>query len=258
MENKFFQSIHSTKEKFEKAFAEQSFYDKQTQDEEHKNRILDCLSTIKPMRVLDLGTGSGYLAFAMANQYPDSEIIGLDIVEEQLKRNRMKAHKEEVHNLQFVSYQGMKFPFEDNFFDLVVSRYALHHFPNIQYTFSQISRVLKEDGRLFLSDPTPNKDDKDRFVDAYMKMKQDGHIKFYTRQEWIQYASDVTMYLENEFETSIRFPKMKETATNIEYIMSQYDKKVIEGYRLEFRGDEIYITEQVNNMLFRKKKRPNG
>lgn len=31
---------------------------------------------------------------------------------------------------------------------------------------------------LFLSDPTPNDDDTEGFVDAYMKMKKDGHIKF--------------------------------------------------------------------------------
>ena len=32
------------------------------------------------MRILDLGCGSGYLAFPMAKNNPDIEVIGLDIV----------------------------------------------------------------------------------------------------------------------------------------------------------------------------------
>ena len=54
----------------------------------------------------------------------------------------------------------------------------------INDTFREISRVLKKNGIFFLSDPTPNDNDIERFVDEYMQMKKDGHIKFYTKDEW--------------------------------------------------------------------------
>lgn len=56
----------------------------------------------------------------------------------------------------------------------------LHHFPDIDYSISEVARVLKGGGVFFISDPCPNDCDKDRFVDEYMQLKKDGHIKFYT------------------------------------------------------------------------------
>ena len=38
---------------------------------------------------------------------------------------------------------------------MVISRYALHHFPDIQKSISEVSRVIKPKGFLFISDPTP-------------------------------------------------------------------------------------------------------
>ena len=137
-------------------------------------------------------------------------------------------------------------------FDMVITRYALHHFPVIDKTFSEIGRVLKTDGILFLSDPAPNDDDTNRFVDAYMQMKKDGHIKFYTKQEWEDLADTIGLDLVKHFETAVRFPKKRDSAVGFEDILSQNDVDVIKGYHLEYIKDEIYITERVNNLLFQR------
>lgn len=55
---------------------------------------------------------------------------------------------------------------------MVISRYALHHFPDIQKSISEVSRVIKPEGFLFISDPTPNVNDTSRFVDEYMQLKK--------------------------------------------------------------------------------------
>lgn len=39
-----------------------------------------------------------------------------------------------------------------------------------------------------MSDPAPNDDDTEHFVDEYMQMKKDGHIKFYAQDEWKEIA----------------------------------------------------------------------
>lgn len=138
------------------------------------------------MKILDLGVGSGYLSFPIAKKYPDISVIGLDIVEKALEANRSTAKEENVRNINFITYNGIDFPFSDNEFDMVISRYALHHFPDIQKSISEVSRVIKQEGFLFISDPTPNANDTSRFVDGYMQLKKDGHIKFYTKDEWLQ------------------------------------------------------------------------
>ena len=57
-------SIQATKHEFEKSFSEGVFYNKQTQDEEHLKLIMETLPIKPGMKILDLGTGSGYLSFA--------------------------------------------------------------------------------------------------------------------------------------------------------------------------------------------------
>lgn len=246
------ESIEKTKQGFEEMFKADAFYNKQTKDNNHLELILDCLPVGRGMKVLDLGTGTGYLAFPLAQRYKLTEIVGLDIVETALERNRERAKKEGLSNLEFVSYDGISFPFENATFDLVITRYALHHFPAIQDTFGEISRVLKPGGVLFLSDPAPNDNDTDRFVDEYMQMKKDGHIKFYTRNEWQEIAKGVELVYAYGFETYIHFPRLRETALEFDDIVNRHDKEIIEGYEVEVLDKEIWITEKVNNLLFCK------
>lgn len=111
---------------------------------------------------------------------------------------------------------------------------------------------MKKEGVFFLSDPAPNDNDVDRFVDAYMQMKKDGHIKFYTQDEWKEIAEVSALEYVDVFETSIRFPRKRETAIEFDDIMKRYDENVMKGYEVEIIGDEIWITERVNNLLFQK------
>ena len=50
------------------------------------------------MRILDLGTGSGYLSFPIAMNNPGCEVIGLDIVSAALEANRARAVEEGIKN----------------------------------------------------------------------------------------------------------------------------------------------------------------
>lgn len=246
-------SIEATKERFEESFSDGEFYNKQTQDEKHLNDILEFLPIQSGMRILDLGVGSGYLSFAIAKKYPDTKVIGLDIVEKALESNRKKASEYKLNNISFVNYGGTDFPFNDKSFDMVISRYALHHFPMITASIAEVSRVLKWEGYLFISDPTPNANDSQRFIDAYMKLKKDGHIKFYTSEEWINICKKSDLKPMGSFLSSIRFPKKKDTAYGFEELINKYNKEVVDGYNLEILEDEIYVTEQVNNLLFHKR-----
>lgn len=246
------ESINDTRKGFEESFAAGTFYNRQTQDSEHLNKILEFVKISEGMRILDLGTGSGYLSFPIAKNNPGCEVVGLDIVNAALETNRMRADSEGIKNLSFISYDGIDFPFEEKSFDLVVTRYALHHFPDIEHSIGEVSRVLKSGGMMFVSDPCPNECDTERFVDDYMRLKKDSHIKFYTKDEWIDICGRQGLIVTDSFDSSIRFPKKKDTAYGYEDVLKMHDKTVIDSYDLVETDTEIYLTEQVNNIMFEK------
>ena len=246
------ESIEKTKQGFEESFRVDSYYNKQTRDDSHLQRIIEHLQVKEGMKILDLGTGTGYLSFPLAEMHRQAEVVGLDIVEKTLEENQRKAAEEGLSNLRFVSYDGIKFPFVDESFDIIITRYALHHFPTIEKSFQEISRVLKKEGVFFLSDPAPNDNDTERFVDEYMQMKKDGHIKFYTKNEWKDIGKQAQLEYIEGFETSIRFPRQRKTALEFDNIINRHDEAVIKGYDVEVTENEIWITEKVNNLFFWK------
>lgn len=242
--------IEKARNGFDEDFAKKNYMQKRTGDDQHLKRIISSLNILPQSKILDLGTGSGYLAFPIAKINNDSEIIGLDIAVKTLIRNREKAFQMELANLSFVDYDGIDFPFESNTFDYVITRYALHHFPNIDKTFAEISRVVKCGGMLFISDPTPNEKDDIRFVDTYMQIKDDGHVKFYTKGEFIELADRHGFTIVDCFNTEIRFPS--DRTEKYLKIVDGIDKSIIDSYKVDVKNEQTFITEQVLNLLFIK------
>jgi len=243
-------NIKKAKQEFEKSFSEKEFYERQTQDDEHLESIVNSLEIKNGDRILDFGTGNGYLSFAIAKKYPESTVLGLDIVSKTLKQNRLYALEKEIINIEFSDYNGISLPFENDVFDRIVTRYVLHHVPDIQYTFNEISRVLKPGGLFLLSDPIPNCLDADRFVDSYMQLKDDGHNKFYTLDEFTEFATVSGMEQKNFYVTSIRFPrKMNESYVDL---LQKTDNNIKKLYKIEIIDDECFIVEDILNVLFQK------
>lgn len=167
------EKFNITKMEFDYLFAEKKYYEKQTKDDEHLAKIIKALKFQKESRIMDLGTGTGYISFNLAKSNMTLQVIGLDIVTNTLKANTEKAIQEQIDNIKFVEYNGVDIPFKDNSFDCIVSRYAMHHFVEVEKSFKEIYRVLKPGGQLFISDPTPNEDDENRFVDDFMKLNKE-------------------------------------------------------------------------------------
>jgi ubiquinone/menaquinone biosynthesis C-methylase UbiE len=242
--------IEKARKGFDEDFAKKNYMEKRTGDDEHLNLIINCLNITPKSKILDLGTGSGCLAFPISKINNKSEVIGLDIAVRTLAQNREKASQIGLNNLNFVDYDGINFPFENNVFDYVVTRYALHHFPNIDKTFEEISRVIKPGGMLFISDPTPNENDSIRFVDTYMQMRDDGHVKFYSKFEFIELAGKYSFRLVDSFSSEIRFPS--DRTEKYLKIANTIDKNIVNGYKIDVINGQNYITEKVVNMLFVK------
>lgn len=77
--------------------------------------------------VLDLGTGTGLIALALAEDA--GHVVGRDISDGMIEQARSKAANNGYENVEF-GYGEFRDPHYDGHVDIVVSNFALHHLPD--------------------------------------------------------------------------------------------------------------------------------
>lgn len=100
-------------------------------------------------RVVDIGCGGGILAEAMAQR--GAQVTGIDMAEQSLKVARLHLHESQL-NIDYQLSTAEAFA-EDNAgqFDIVTCLEMLEHVPHPEAIIDAAARLLKPDGRLFLS-----------------------------------------------------------------------------------------------------------
>ena len=111
------------------------------------------LGNLENKRVLELGSGGGPNAVAMAKQ--GARVIAIDDSEEQVAHTRRLAEREETKvELHHGDLADLAFVRADTI-DVALSVYALGSVPDLDRVFRQVHRVLRPEAPLVLSMPHP-------------------------------------------------------------------------------------------------------
>ena len=103
--------------------------------------IVDTLPLHENYRVLDVAAGTGHLSRAIAPHVTD--VVAIDITPGMLEEARKEAARSNLDNISIEEGKAEYLPYEDDFFDLVVSRLAIHHFEKPSVQLSEMVRVCK-------------------------------------------------------------------------------------------------------------------
>ena len=113
-------------------------------------RLLEAAEVGPGHNVLDVGTGTGVVAFpAAARVGPEGTVLGIDISEEMLATARGRAGRMlEPGNVTFRIMDAQALALPDASFDAAVSLFAVHHLPDPLAALREMHRVVRPGGRL--------------------------------------------------------------------------------------------------------------
>lgn len=103
--------------------------------------------------VLDLGSGAGFDCFLASKKVGDTgKVIGVDMTEEMIEKAKNNAEKNGYKNVEFKLGEIENLPIDDNSIDVAISNCVINLVPDKEKAFKEIYRVLKKDGKIYLSD----------------------------------------------------------------------------------------------------------
>jgi demethylmenaquinone methyltransferase / 2-methoxy-6-polyprenyl-1,4-benzoquinol methylase len=123
------------------------------QDQRWKRRVIALADPRHGLRVLDLATGTGDLAFAAAGR--GARVVGLDITYRMIELARQKVGTDQRVGpgghagppLHFLVGDMLALPFPAASFDIVTTGYGLRNVPDLPQAIEEIRRVLAPGGR---------------------------------------------------------------------------------------------------------------
>lgn len=104
-----------------------------------------------PQKVLDIATGTGDVAFRIADMLPQSEITGIDLSEGMLAvaRNKLATMPPDMQRrVTFGKGDSLMLPFFDGEFNLITVAYGVRNFCDLSKGLLEMKRVLARDGVL--------------------------------------------------------------------------------------------------------------
>jgi len=241
--------ISEAKNQFEKDLAA-SGYSAITGSSRQLENILYTSNPVNGHSYLDIGTGNGFIAFAIARSFPKAIVTGIDLSEKIISINNENAKSEGLDNLSFKVFEGKSFPFAENNFDGVYCRYAFHHFPLPDSSVKDIAHIVKDGGFCFITDPVPCEDDTFSFADDFSRLRKDGHVKYHPIDELNEIFNKSGFTVESVFFDEITFPR--EYDSSYEALINKIPDSLKESYKLKLEGNKLYISLRVMNTLFRK------
>lgn len=115
-------------------------------------KLLDKINVARNLKVLDIGSGLGFPIIEMANRLgPTSKIFGIDPWNAGLDRVREKIKIQELTNVELFNIQAESLPFEDNYFDLIVSNNGTNNVHDEFTVFEECARVARTKAQLVIT-----------------------------------------------------------------------------------------------------------
>ncbi|MBA2565423.1 MAG: class I SAM-dependent methyltransferase [Gemmatimonadetes bacterium] len=146
-------------------------------------RMLGLLAPTGAERVLDIATGGGHTAAALAPFV--RTVVASDLLPEMLVEARELFRAAHIRNARAICADAHSLPFAEGAFDLVTCRCAPHHFADPRRACSEVVRCLRQGGRFYLNDcGVPEDPAAGQFANEVERIRDPSHVRALSVAEW--------------------------------------------------------------------------
>lgn len=157
-------------------------------------------------KVLDIGTGTGHTAIAVAAGA--AQVTGLDLTPAMLDQARDLARERGLDNVRFDEGDAQAMSYADDSFDLITCRVCAHHFADPVAVVAETARVVRPGGRvLWVDSMAPDDPAQDTFLNSIELLRDPSHVRDYSVVQWQQMfaESGLRATVEGQWATDLPF-----------------------------------------------------
>ncbi len=137
-------------------------------------QLVKVLAADRSWEILDLGTGAGHAAMAVARQV--RQVVAVDVSPRMLAVTERLCEERGIANVQAVQADGQSLPFVAERFDGAISRFSAHHWPDPDQVMEEVRRVLRPAAPFVLLDSMcPANKPLDTFLNALELLRDPSH-----------------------------------------------------------------------------------
>lgn len=152
-------------------------------------RLSTRLNDFPHATLLDMGCGAGHASFIAAAKV--KSVVAYDLSEQMLAVVAEAAKIRGIANITTRQGYAESLPFDENTFDVVISRYSAHHWHDVGQALREVKRVLKPGGIvIFMDVSSPGHPLKDIWLQTIEALRDTSHVRNYSSGEWLSLFND--------------------------------------------------------------------
>lgn len=202
-------------------------------DKVWRRKTAKLVAKAQPKKILDLATGTGDLAIALAKHNPQAHITGVDFSEKMLEIGKAKIQKQHLGNqIELLQGDAANLLFENHSFDAVTVAFGVRNFEDLDKGLSEIFRVTKAGGQVcILEFSMPEKFPVKQLYNLYFKHFLPNIGK------WVSKDETAYSYLPHSVE---KFPKPSDFCS----ILASFGLKNCRVKHLSFGIATLYVANK--------------
>jgi len=145
--------------------------------------LVERAAALRPARALDLGTGGGHVAYALAPHA--DQVVACDLSPRMLAAVAGTAARRGLANVDTEACNAAALPFADASFDFAASRYSAHHWGDLPGGLRECRRVLRPGATaIFMDAVSPGRPLLDTWLQGLELLRDPSHVRNPSTGEW--------------------------------------------------------------------------